>query len=288
MCIIFVPMPGRREPNNGGGAPSVAERHEQIEGILLTHKEVSVNELVDRFGVSLMTVHRDLDVLEKRGVLRKVRGGATAQPSTLYESSFAFRIGENRQAKKAIGRAAARHIRPGSSIAIDDSTTALEILPHVHGVLPLTVLTNFRRAVDAVRELSEEAIETIVVGGAYQPKYDSFGGSLTQKWLNEFRVDLCFLSVSAIDLAHGAFHQETDQAAVKRAMIGIAAKSILLADASKFEHRAMHRIVDFSAFDLAIVDSATPPDVLASLRSQGLEVEVAADDEVAGRDGAGG
>jgi DeoR/GlpR family transcriptional regulator of sugar metabolism len=271
-------MPGRREPTNGGAHLSVAERHEQIEAILMSREEVSVNELVERFGVSLMTVHRDLDVLEGRGVLRKVRGGATAQPSTLYESSFAYRVAANHDAKKAIGRAAARHIKPGSSIAIDDSTTALEILPHLDGLLPLTVLTNFRRAVDAVRELNEEAIETIVVGGAYQPKYDSFGGSLTQKWLNEFRVDQCFLSVSAIDLAHGAFHQETDQAAVKRAMIGIAEKSILLADSTKFEHRAMHRIVDFSAFDLAIVDAGTPPEILAGLRSQGLEVEVADDD----------
>jgi DeoR/GlpR family transcriptional regulator of sugar metabolism len=278
-------MAGRREPDDAGAQLSVADRHEQIEAILLSRKEISVNELVERFGVSLMTVHRDLDVLEGRGLLRKVRGGATAQPSSLYESSFAYRIGENRGAKMAIGRAAARHVRPGSSIAIDDSTTALAIVPHLQGLLPLTVLTNFRAAIDAVRELPDESIETIVVGGAYQPKYDSFGGPLTEKWLNEFRVDRCFLSVSAIDAAHGTFHQDTDQAAVKRAMIGIAEKSILLADSTKFEHRAMHRIVDFTAFDLVIVDGATPAGVIASLRSNGLEVEVASDDD--NGDGAG-
>lgn len=267
-------MPGR-ESSKVAAPPSAAARHSEIEATLLSHKEVSVQELVERFGVSLMTVHRDLDALEARGVLRKVRGGATAQPSTLYESSFAFRVGENRDAKHAIGRAAARHVRPGSSIALDDSTTALEVLRHLRGVSPLTVLTNFRPVIDTVREMPDETIQTIVVGGAYQAKYDSFGGSLTEKWLNEFRVDQCFLSVSAIDLEHGAFHQETDQAAVKRAMIGIAAQRILLADASKFSHRAMHRIVDFGAFDLAIVDSETPPEVLASLRSRDLEVEIA-------------
>jgi DeoR/GlpR family transcriptional regulator of sugar metabolism len=268
-------MPGRTESNGGAATLSVVQRHEQIEATLLSRNEVSVNDLVARFGVSLMTVHRDLDALEARGVLRKVRGGATAQPSTLYESSFAFRVGENREAKEAIGRAAARRVKPGSSIALDDSTTALEVLRHLHGVSPLTVLTNFRPAIDAVREMPQESIQTIVVGGAYQAKYDSFGGSLTEKWLNEFRVDQCFLSVSAIDLEHGAFHQETDQAAVKRALIGIAEQRVLLADASKFSHRAMHRIVDFGAFDLAIVDGETPPEVLASLRSRGLEVEVA-------------
>ncbi|HEV7563872.1 MAG TPA: DeoR/GlpR family DNA-binding transcription regulator [Solirubrobacterales bacterium] len=269
-------MAGRKDLSDGAGQLSVAGRHEQIESILLTHNEVSVQELVERFGVSLMTVHRDLDALEARGVLRKVRGGATAQPSTLYESSFAFRVGENQEAKRAIGRLAARHVKPGSSIALDDSTTALAMIPHLRGTSPLTMLTNFRPAIDAVREMAEESIQTILVGGAYQAKYDSFGGSLTENWLGEFRVDQCFLSVSAIDLEHGAFHQETDQAAVKRALLGIAEQRVLLADASKFSRRAMHRIVDFTGFDLAIVDRETPAEVLASLRSRGLEVEVAA------------
>lgn len=254
---------------------AMENRHAAIQEILLEHREVSVQELVDRFSVSLMTVHRDLDALEKRGILRKVRGGATAQPSTLYESSVQYRIGENQAAKRDIGRAAAAHIEPGMSIAIDDSTTALAMLPFIAEIPQLTILTNFLSVIDRLRSLPGDPVEVIFVGGKYRPKYNSFGGLLAENWIKDFRVDKCFISVSAIDLERGPFHQETDQAAVKRAMIDVSAEANLLCDASKFSRRAMHRIVDFDSFDRVIVDQATPADVVLNLRSRGLTVEVA-------------
>ncbi|MEA2333294.1 MAG: hypothetical protein QOH58_3432 [Thermoleophilaceae bacterium] len=246
-----------------------------------------MHELVEQFAVSVMTVHRDLDALEARGVVRKVRGGATAQPSSLYESSLAFRVGENMDAKEGIARAAAQHVAPGSSLVLDDSTTALAMLPHLATIPQLTIVTNFVSVIDKLRDIPDASMEVIFVGGAYRPKYDSFGGVLTENWLKHFRVDQCFLSVSAIDLELGAFHREADHAALKRAMIEIAGESILLVDVSKFAKRAMHLIVDFDAFDLVIVDDETTAEQLAGLRSRGVEVEVAlADEDDAGAEAA--
>ncbi|MEA2378488.1 MAG: hypothetical protein QOD13_2395 [Thermoleophilaceae bacterium] len=254
---------------------SAAARRDAIQLLLLEQQEVTVHELVERFAVSVMTVHRDLDALEARGVVRKVRGGATAQPSSLYESSLAFRVGENMEAKEAIARAAAQHVAPGSSLVLDDSTTALAMLPHLATIPQLTIVTNFVSVIDKLRDITDESMEVIFVGGTYHPKYESFGGVLTENWLKDFRVDQCFLSVSAIDLERGAFHREADHAALKRAMIEIAGQAILLVDLSKFSKRAMHLIVDFDAFDLVIVDDETPSELLAGLRSRGVEVEVA-------------
>jgi DeoR/GlpR family transcriptional regulator of sugar metabolism len=259
-----------------GQAPlSASDRRYAIQLLLLEQQEVAVQELVDRFAVSVMTIHRDLDALEGRGVLRKVRGGATAQPSSLYESSLAFRVGENMDAKSAIARTAAQHVAPGSSLVLDDSTTALAMLPHLAATPQLTIVTNFVSVIDGLRDIAEESMEVIFVGGTYSSKYHSFGGVLTENWLRDFRVDQCFLSVSAIDLERGAFHREADHAALKRAMIGIAAESILLVDVSKFHKRAMHQIVGLEAFDLVIVDEETPDELLVGLRARGVEVEVA-------------
>ncbi len=103
---------------------------------------VRIEELADRFGISLMTVHRDLDELEGRGLLRKSRGVATALSTALVESSDVYRSGRQLAEKEAIAVAALEFIEPGQAIMLDDSTTALHLVPHLHTKKPLTVITN--------------------------------------------------------------------------------------------------------------------------------------------------
>src|SRR3954454_23151297 len=110
---------------------AVGERRDAIRRLLLERDSVTVRELTDRFQVSTMTAHRDLDALARRGVLRKVRGGAAAQPTALYESSLTVRLSEMREAKENIARVPARSVEPGSTLVLDDSTTGLAMLPHL-------------------------------------------------------------------------------------------------------------------------------------------------------------
>jgi DeoR/GlpR family transcriptional regulator of sugar metabolism len=243
--------------------------------LLLEQNQVKVRELTERFSVSAMTVHRDLDALEHRGVLRKVRGGAAAQPTGLYESSIGFRLSEAPEAKRQIARLAARKVEPGSSIVMDDSTTALAMLPYLKEIQGLTIVTNFASIVEVISQMADSSVTLVAVGGTYNPKYHSFGGVLAEQALQSLHVDRCFLSVAAVDVRRGAFHQEPDQAAIKRMMIAIADHSTLLVDSSKFANRALHRIVELDAFDSAIVDSGTDAATVSALRSSGLEVHVA-------------
>jgi len=259
------------------GSPT-AVRRRAILDLLLARDEITVRELVERFGVSTMTVHRDLDALEGRGVLRKVRGGATAQPTGLYESSLAFRLGENRGAKAQIARAAAQMVVPGSSLVLDDSTTALAMLPHLSQIPQLTIVTHFVSIVEAVSAITDAALNLVVVGGTYNPKYHAFGGVLAERALQDFHVDQCFVAVAAVDAERGVFHQEADQAAIKRTMIEIADRATLLTDASKFSKRAVHRIVGLEAFDDVVVDDAVDPEILSALRAKGLTVHLAPSD----------
>ena len=108
---------------------SSRERRDTIMETLPEQDSVSVRDLAERFSVSAMTIHRDLDALETIGVLRKVRGGATAQPTALYESSLGFRLAQMPAAKRRIAEEAAKRVKPGASVALDDSTTTLAMLP---------------------------------------------------------------------------------------------------------------------------------------------------------------
>ena len=260
----------------GNGGLSAGERRRAILDLMHERTTVTIREVAERFRVSAMTVHRDLDALEDRGVLRKVRGGATVQPTSLYEGSLAFRLDENRAAKQRIARAAAQRVESGSSVVLDDSTTALAMLPFLARVPELTLISNFVSIFEEVGRMTDTMLRLIGIGGTYHAKYHAFGGVLAADALQDLHVDHCFVSVSAVDVERGAFHQEPEQAAVKRTMIEIADRSTLLADASKFAKRTVHRVVGLDALDAVVVDGATDAATVDRLRSHGLDVSVVA------------
>lgn len=277
---------GEENPKGADGGLSVGERRETILRLLLERDGVTVRELTERFQVSTMTAHRDLDALAERGVLRKVRGGATAQPSAAYESSLTFRLSEMQEAKERIARAAASQVQPGSSLVLDDSTTGLAMIPHLAEIPELTIVTTFVSIVDEVARLTDSSLNVIGIGGEYDPKYHAFGGTMAEQALRNLRVDQCYLAC-LVDIARGAFHREAGQAALKRTMMGIADESVLLADASKFTKRGMHRVATLDAFDRAVVDDTTDPEIVSALRASGLDVEVAGPPERSRVDGSG-
>ena len=120
-----------------------SERRNAIIEMVIAGGSVRIEDLPDAFGVSLMTVHRDLDTLAAQGLIRKTRGLATAMPSTLSESSTEFRSRQNVAEKQAVAAAALAMIEPGQSVILDDSTTGLYLAAQLPERQPLTVITNF-------------------------------------------------------------------------------------------------------------------------------------------------
>jgi DeoR/GlpR family transcriptional regulator of sugar metabolism len=256
---------------------SSRERRDTIMELLNVHDSVTVRELAERFDVSAMTIHRDLDALEAIGVLRKVRGGATAQPTALYESSLGFRLAQMPDAKRRIAAAASERVRPGASVALDDSTTTLAMLPFLAEIGHLTIVTYFASVIEEVARLAPDTLELIVIGGRYSHKYHSFGGVLAEQQLMDLSVDHSFISVSSVNAERGTFHQELEQAALKRTLVRIALDSSLLVDASKFGASALHRVVELSEFDAIYVDDALSPPLVAKLSQGTAELHVTRD-----------
>jgi DeoR/GlpR family transcriptional regulator of sugar metabolism len=249
-----------------------AERHNAIVQLIMSQGTVRIEELAERFGVSMMTIHRDLDTLETRGLLRKSRGVATAVATSLVEASTAYRMTQNTREKRALARAAFEFVEPGQAIIMDDSTTGLflaELLPRRQ---PMSVITNFQAVLNALS--GKPGVTLISLGGQYYQWCDAYMGNLTINAMRGLRADVLFMSTSAIT-DDVCFHQAHDTVLVKRAMFDSAKRRILYVDHTKFRRRALHALVALSEFDVVIVDDKTDPEDLRRLERTGVTVAVA-------------
>lgn len=263
-----------RPPEVGAHASSRRreDRQQAITELVLSGGSVRIDEIADKFDVSRMTIHRDLDALEARGILRKTRGSVTAVSSSLFEASTDYRIRQSVEAKESIARLALEIVEPGQAIVLDDSTTGLHLarlLPHK---APLTVITNFGRVIDELR--GRPNISLISTGGEYYQLCDAFKGPLALSALSQMRTDIYFMSTPAITSGI-CYHQHPELVLIKKAMLESAAKRVLIADHTKFHRRALHAMFPVSMFDLAIVDAGATPDDLGMLMRMNVEVKVA-------------
>lgn len=246
------------------------QRRQQVVEWVLRDGSVSITDLVNAFGVSQMTIHRDLDLLEEQGWLRKFRGGATATPSAVFESNKRFRERENIAEKLAVAKQALRFVEPGDAILLDDSTTVRQLVPLLVNRAPLTVITH---SLEAINLLSgQSTIQLVALGGTYYRPYDAFLGLGAVEAIRSLRADSVFMSTSAITGDH-CYQQSQDTVSVKRALIAAARQRFLLVDHGKFERYALHELAPLSDFDTVVVDAGINDHDLTTLRDAGLRVE---------------
>ena len=251
---------------------SAANRQSLIRDRVHSEGSVTVDQLVSVLGVSRMTVHRDLDALEAASVLRKVRGGATALRSSLFESDFPFRLTASMAAKDAIGQAAARFIEGGQAVICDESTTTMAALRAIDASEAITVITNCLPLMQYVNESTKHRL--IGLGGDYVARYQAFLGIVCEQAITNVYADVLLASCSAVR-GSSTYHQDQQIVAVKRAMIRSAPTRLLLLDSSKVGVGALYHLGEIRDFTHLITDEGTPEALLDQAREDGLEVVVA-------------
>ena len=251
------------------------DRRQAIIEVLVEEGSASLDALSLRFGVSKMTIHRDLDDLEAAGLLRKVRGGATIEASSQFESDFRYRERCAVEEKRRIAKAAAAFVEPGMSVMIDDGSTSQLLAPHLAGCRPLTVITNNLAIIKALADAGGTTL--IAIGGTYSKKFNGFFGIVSEDNLKGLRADMAFVSSSAIDRL-SAFHQDQEVVQVKRQMIRSAARRYLLADHEKFGRTALHFLAGLDAFDGVVTGARPAPDTERELREGGIKLHIAHED----------
>ena len=238
---------------------------------LLPVGSAQVDELATHFGVSRMTVHRDLKILEEQGIVRRVHGGVTVHSSSLVESTILYRSRLADAEKEAIARAAVEMVEPGQAIILDDSTTVSRMAPLIVGCKPLTVITNSLTVIDTLKEA--HGIETISLGGHYNSRFNAFFGYLCEQSVSKLRANTLFMSTSTI-LGAIAYHQQEEVVKTKRALMEAVDRRILLVDSSKFGITALIRLAHLNEFDVVITDSGLPEGDRDTLRKSGVSLRV--------------
>lgn len=251
---------------------SPAERRDQVRRQVLEHGYARIDDLARRFRVSLMTVHRDLDALAEAGWLTKNRGGATANPSALLAATVRERAAALQHEKSSIAARAKHLLARGQTIFLDDSTTALALLPHVAAVAPVTVATNFLPVVEGLAGCRD--VELIVLGGQYVPLQEACFGMSTMQAARQLRADVAFVSTTAVT-GGACYHRSEATVMVKRALMAASARSVLLIDHAKFGRPAPHLLCRIDDFDVVVTDAAVDPEDLLELRADDVVVEVA-------------
>lgn len=233
---------------------------------------VSVDTLSEDLGVSRMTVHRDLDELQSQQILRKVRGGASAERMSTFESDFEFRANAMNDEKRAIARTATELVNDGDVVVVGDSSTTAHVVPYLTELENITVITNFLPVIESVAAVPK--ISLITLGGQFSPQYRSFLGLLCERSLEHLYADVLFASASAL-LGTEVFHPDEPVVKVKQAMMRTARLRILMMDHTKFGHGALHRVGPVTDFTHVVVDDRADQKFVDQIRETGVEVLVA-------------
>jgi DeoR/GlpR family transcriptional regulator of sugar metabolism len=251
----------------------IEERHQTILSLLESESSVRVAELRDRFEVSEMTIRRDLYLLERKGLLRRVHGGAVNTRGRSYEPPYLSRAAVNREAKERIGQVAAELVEDGDSITLDVGTTTLEMAQHLQNKNNLTLVTP---SLHIANTLSQQPnIRLILTGGILRPGELSLVGNMSERTFDDFFVDKLFLGIGGIDLTAGLSEFNLEDALVKKAMINSAKEVIVLADASKFEQIAFAFVAPIDVIDRIVTDSTLDEHMRSMLESHNIEVILA-------------
>lgn len=216
---------------------------------------VTLGELAERLGVSEMTVRRDLDQLQERGLVQRVRGGAVALDVPVERAGFAVREPWSTGAKGRIGRAAAGLVEPGATVLLDAGTTTAEVAGYLVGRAPLTVAVLSLQA--AARLADQPGIRLLVIGGESRAGERSLVGPLALAALEQLRFDTFVMSIGAVHAGLGYSEFDLDDAAVKRAALRRAGRTIVVADATKLGVQAFARVGPLDAADVLVTDA--PP-----------------------------
>ena len=259
-------------PSDSRHARQLARRQLIAEAVM-AEGSMRIEDLTERFGVSLMTAHRDLDELVSRGLLRKTRGIVAAAPTSLIESSDVYRASRQSIEKRAIAQAAANYVEPGQAAFFDDSTTVLQMVPYLSTRVPLTAITN---SITMMNELKVVRDVTLLgLGGQFHNWCNAFMGPVTSAEIRRLRTDRVFMSMSAVT-DDTVFHQSPEMVEIKRGMFESAAMRILLADHTKFERRALHAMCRLDEFDVVIVDDGISRQRVEGMKAKGINVVIAA------------
>ena len=250
------------------------DRLTKIRQLFIEKRTLSCGELCSTFGISVETVRRDLAVLEKEGVIRRVYGGGVLQDNAVAPDPilpWAVRIIRNSPEKNSIARKLVDQIEDGMTIVLDSGTTMLETAKLLFLRHDLTIITN---DIHIASELSSHTDHTVFFAGGPLKKEELITvGFLATAFLDNFsRIDAALLTADGFK--KGLWDFNIDMASLKAAMIRKADKVYAGLDHTKFSVDGLYKVCGQKDLDLLVTGEQAPKEALESLRNDGVSVEL--------------
>lgn len=251
-----------------------AERRWAILQAVRRDQRISVAQLSHSFGVSEVSIRRDLEHLEGMGLLRRVHGAAEALARPQQGSVFEARLLDRVEVKRALGQAAGALIQPGDIILLDSGTTMLEIARAIpRPLLEGGGLTVICRSLLIAAELrAQRQIRLILLGGVYQPDYDALVGSQLEHALQGMHVNTLYVGTDGVTAERGLTTDNVLEAPLYHLMARCADRVVVVTDSSKIGVNKLQATLPFSDVHSFITDSDAPDDFVQALRQRGMEV----------------
>lgn len=236
---------------------------------------VSVADVAKEIGISDMTVRRDLEVLERDGLVQRSHGGAVPAPAATViptEPSYAARRDLNRDAKVRIAAAAAELVAPYQAIGLDAGSTVAYLAAALAGRDALEIVTNSLQTILAMPQ--PILPEVFLLGGRLRPREGSLCGGITRQQLSGHWLDRFFLGICGID-EKGVYDYSPEDTEVKTVFMQQAKAVTALCDSSKFGQRSFVRVCGFESIDSIVVDAPLPPEIHAAATAAGVTIVLA-------------
>lgn len=250
------------------------ERQQAIATLVGQLGRVAVTDLAERYDVTTETVRRDLAVLDRMGLVRRVHGGAVPPAAlTSMELGTTERESSRSPEKDRIAKAALDFLPPsGGSVLFDAGTTTGRVAALLPADRELVTVTN---SLPIATRLSVHAgAQVHLLGGRVRGVTQAAVGPQTLRALDELRVDIAFIGTNGLTTGHGLSTPDTDEGAVKRAMIGAAHRVVVVTDSSKFGREDFVRFAAIEDIDVLVTDGAVPPPLRGELEQHGIEVVI--------------
>jgi DeoR/GlpR family transcriptional regulator of sugar metabolism len=247
-------------------------RRQQILNLLEETGSLDVGDLADRFAVSVVTIRKDLDDLEREGLLQRTFGGAVFSHRSRFNRSFLERASQHLPEKLAIAAAALEYIKEGDTIILDAGTTTLALAQvlktHVKSAFIITC------SVPVALEVSSAGYDILLLGGMVRNKSLALLGRETLWMLDRYRADKAFLGSSGFTIEKGHTTPNPEDAQVKEAIMRVSREKYVLFDSSKFGDQCLTRFANLRDIDLTITDSRLPKAKIKALEAAGANLRI--------------
>ena len=243
------------------------ERRQKLLGFTAERGRVKISDLAGAFNVSEMTIHRDIQTLEARGLVRKLHGGVAHVG--VQETPYRERIVQQHAEKQAIARAAIKLIQPGATIYLSPGTTNTEIARS----LPKTNLTVVTNSLPIAQELMNTTeLEVVLTGGNVRRHAEALVGEAAESSLSKMFINLAFIGVTGIDIEGGLTVYSESEARVLQQVLRSSRKVVVVSDSSKWGKVMGPVVAPLNTVHTVITDSKLSKEAIKYLEQNDIAV----------------